>query len=186
VAALRLAHQVIEAAASRAPVQVDMTRRASLRALFERVGLIDAVVCTAGMVRFVRWSDATDDDWEHGLRQKLMGQVNLVRVGAGFVRDQGSFTFTLTSGVLAQHPMTGSSIVSTVNGAIEAFGRSAAAELGRGLSVSVVSPGWIAETLLAMGMDPGPGMPAAAVALRFKESEEGRLNGQTLVAARAA
>jgi NAD(P)-dependent dehydrogenase (short-subunit alcohol dehydrogenase family) len=89
VAALRPAHQVVEAAASRAPEQVDITRRASLRALFERVGLIDAVVCTAGMVRFVRWSDATDDDWEHGRRQKLMGQVNLVRIGAGFVRDRG-------------------------------------------------------------------------------------------------
>jgi len=136
------------------------------------------------MVRFVPWAKASDDDWEHGLRQKLMGQVNLVRIGAEFVCDGGSFT--LTSGVLAQHPIAGSSIVSTVNGAIEAFVRSAAVELGRGLRVNVVSPGWIAETLQAMNMDPGEGLPAADVALRYKESVEGSMNGQVLAAIRAA
>ncbi len=74
------------------------------------------------MVRFMPWVKANDDDREHGVRQELMGQVNLVRIGAEFVRDAGQFM--LTSGVLAQHPIAGSPIVRTVNGAVEAFVRS--------------------------------------------------------------
>ena len=184
VSALAGRADVIAASRTGSPETVDITEKASLEALFERVGTVDAIVCTAGMVRYVPWANATDDDWAHGLSQKLMGQVDLTRIGAPFVRDGGSIT--LTTGLLAQHPIPGSSIVSTVNAAVEGFVRAAAIEIGRGVRVNAVSPGWIAETMVAMGMDPLPGLPAADVAKRFVQLIESDANGSILVAARGA
>jgi len=91
-----------------------------------------------------------------------MGQVNLVRLGANFVRPQGSII--LTTGVLATYPMKGSSIVTTVNAAVEGFVKSAALELEGQVSVNAVSPGWVSETLAYMKMDTAMGLPAIEIA----------------------
>lgn len=187
-----LGGEVVRALAGRAEVvsasrhdpgnPVDLASKKSIEALFEKVGEVDAIVCTAGMVHFVPWASVTDEDWAHGLANKLMGQVNLVRVGAAFVRDGGSIT--LTTGILAQHPMPGSSIVTTVNAAVEGFVRAAALEVGRGIRINAVSPGWIAETLKAMGMDASQGLPAAEAAQVFVQLLESSSNGTVVVAAK--
>jgi hypothetical protein len=43
-----------------------------------------------------------------------------------------------------------------------------------------VSPVWVKETLIALGMDPAAGMPAGDVAPAYAESVEGRRNGEVL------
>ena len=53
-----------------------------------------------------------------------MGQVTLARVAKDHLRDGGSIT--LTTGILARHPMPGSASVSMVNAAPEGFVRAAA------------------------------------------------------------
>jgi NAD(P)-dependent dehydrogenase (short-subunit alcohol dehydrogenase family) len=106
-----------------------------------------------------------------------MGQVNVVRVGFEFVRDRGSLT--VTSGILARTPMSGSAAVSLVNAGLEGFVRAAAGEAPRGIRVNVVSPPWLTETLQALGMDPAPGQPAAAVAQLYVRSVEGNQTGIT-------
>ena len=180
VQALEGRTEVILASRKGSPQSVDIADQESIEALFVRVGTVDAIVCVAGMVRFVPWANVTNDDWAHGLSQKLMGQVNLVRIGAASVRDGGSII--LTTGVLAQYPIPGSSIVSTVNAAVESFVRSAAIEIGRGVRVNAVSPGWIAETMVSMGMDPSQGLPAADVAERFVQLIESDANGTVVLA----
>jgi NAD(P)-dependent dehydrogenase (short-subunit alcohol dehydrogenase family) len=184
VKALQGKAEVVEASFGRAPLRVDIADPASLRRLFESVGPVDAIACTAGMVRFVPWARANDDDWAHGLANKLMGQVNVVRLGAPFVRDGGAIT--LTTGVLAQHPMPGGAIATTANAALEGFVRAAALELGARIRVNVVSPGWITETLAALGMDPTPGVPAAEAALAYVRAMEGGASGSVLPVLRRA
>ena len=49
-------------------------------------------------------------------------------------------------------------MVTTVNAAVEAFVRATAVE-PLNVRVNAVSPGWVAETLQAMGRDPAPGIP---------------------------
>jgi len=71
--------------------------------LFENIKPIDAVVSCAGRAAFRPLAQLNDDDFQLSLRSKLMGQVNLVRIGMNHVRDSGSFT--LTGGVLAHEPM---------------------------------------------------------------------------------
>lgn len=172
--------EVVEASLRRAALKVDIAEPASLEALFDRVGRVDAIVCTAGVARFVPWAQASDADWAHGLANKLMGQVNVVRFGAPSVRPGGAIV--LTTGVLAQHPMKGGAIITTVNAAIEAMVRAAALEFGDALRVSAVSPGWVTETMRARGMDPSGGLPAAEVAEQFVRQIDAGASGSVLAA----
>ena len=82
--------------------RVDIANPKSLAALFDRVGEVDGIVCTGGAARFRPWDQLTDDDWAFSLANKLMGQINVVRLGANRVRRGGAIT--LTSGLAAQYP----------------------------------------------------------------------------------
>jgi NAD(P)-dependent dehydrogenase (short-subunit alcohol dehydrogenase family) len=178
VQALSPRHEVVAVGHSGGTYRVDLADKASLARLFETSGRVDAVICAAGAARFGVFAKLTDEDFEVSLANKLMGQVNLVRVGAAAVADRGSFT--LTSGVLSQSPMPGSAAISLVNAGLEGFVRAAALELPRGIRINVVSPPWVTETLQAMKMDPSPGTPAAVVARAYVRSLEGSGTGLTL------
>lgn len=140
---------------------VDISDPKSLAALFERIGEVDGIICTGGAARFKPWNQLTDEDWTFSLANKLLGQVNVVRYGAKNVRDGGAIT--LTTGLASQYPAPGSAIITTVNAAVDAFVRAAAVEPSISIRVNAVSPGWVAETLRALGRDPADGIPAAEV-----------------------
>ena len=177
-AALDGRHDLVRASRQQATEPVDIADPSSIRALFLRVGRVDAVVSAAGRAAFKPLAALTDADFEFSLHHKLMGQVNLVRFGFDFVNDHGSFT--LTAGYLARTPAQGSAAVSLVNAATEGFGRAAALEAPRGIRVNVVSPSWITETLQAQGRPTEGGVPAATVALSYVRSVERNETGQVL------
>ena len=177
-------HEVVRVSRSEGDHTADIEDSPSLVALFNAVGPVDAVVCCAGRASFKPLEQLGEPDFHLGLNSKLMGQVNLVRLGMRHVRDGGSFT--LTSGVLAWEPMPGGAAISPVNAAVEAFARAAALELPRGIRVNVVSPPWVSETLQAMGQDPAHGMPAEKLAQVYVQAVEGTQNGATLDARKLA
>lgn len=146
--------------------------------MYRTTGQVDAVISTAAASRSAPLAELTDEDFALSLRNKLMGQVNLVRLGFTWLTDSGSFT--LTSGALALRPRVGSALKSLVNAGVEGFTRAAALEAPRGIRVNVVSPPLVAETLEAQGMDPSVGIPAAAVAQAYVQSLEGMENGLVL------
>ncbi len=176
--ALSSRHELVRVGRTSGDFQADIAKPATLRALFEDAAPCDAVVCAAGQAAFGALAELSDADFQLGLTSKLMGQVNLVRLGQSAVSDGGSFT--LTSGVLSQHPVPGSAAISLVNAGVEAFARAAALELPRGIRVNVVSPPWVSETLEAMGRDPASGLPASQVANAYIASVEGEMTGEVL------
>lgn len=178
VEALAGRHEVLRVGHRGGDYQVDMASRESIEQLFQAVGEFDALVSAAGQAKFGALDGLSDGDFQFSLGSKLMGQVNLVRLGLAHVGDGGSFT--LTSGVLASEPTPGSSAISLVNGGLEAFAGAAALDLPRGVRVNVVSPPWVSETLEAMGRDGAAGLPAAQVARAYVESVEGSQNGEVL------
>jgi NAD(P)-dependent dehydrogenase (short-subunit alcohol dehydrogenase family) len=171
-------HEVIAASRQQAAVKVDMAQPDSIRAMFRSVGQVDAIVSVAGQAKFAPLANLSDADFQFCLENKLMGQVNLARLGLAHVREGGSIT--LTSGVLAHSPMPGSAAISLVNAGLEGFARAAALEAPRGIRVNVVSPPWVTETLQKLKMDPSHGRPAAAVAALYAESVEGQATGKVL------
>lgn len=176
--ALDARHEVLRVSHSTGDLRVDIASPDSIRRLFQQTGPVDAVVSCAGSGAFRPLEQLTDDDFAFSLRNKLMGQVNLVRLGLEHVKDGGSFT--LTSGVLAQSPMPGSAAISLVNAGLEGFTRAAALEAPRGIRVNVVSPPWVSETLEAMGQDGAGGLPAATVAKAYVHSLETGTTGTVL------
>ena len=184
VAALEGRHEVVQASLHKSRERVDIADPGSIRALFARVGKVDAVVCAAGDARFKPFATLTDEDFAASIASKLMGQVNVVRYGMSSVANGGSFT--LTSGTLARQPMVGGAVASLMNGALDSFTRAAALEAPRGIRVNVVSPPWILETLIALEMDPTGGIPAADVARAYVSSIEGKQTGVVISPSRAA
>ncbi|MCH2275766.1 short chain dehydrogenase [Thalassospira sp.] len=171
-------HEIVRASRSSGDVNVDLTDIASIRAMFAKVGKVDAVVSATGKVHFGDFSEMNDDKYRIGINDKLMGQVNLVLVGRDHVADSASFT--LTTGILSKDPIRYGSSASMVNGAIESFVRAAAIEMKPGLRINAVSPGVILEAMEGYapyfrGHDP---VPAARAALGYAKSVEGLQTGQ--------
>lgn len=169
-------HQVIRASFSKSDVTVDVANPDSVRALFDKVGKVDAVLSAAGQAAFSPLADLTDADFAYSLANKLMGQVNLVRYGMNFVNDGGSFV--LCSGILSRRPIVGGAALSLVNAGLDGFVRAAALELPRRQRINGVSPGWVSETLAAMGRDPRMGTPAAVVAQTYLQAVTGSMTGR--------
>jgi len=178
VNALGSKHDIVKVGHKSGEQTVDITSKSSIENLFKKVGHFDALISAAGAAVFNSLDKLTDEDYMLGLKDKLMGQVNLVRMGINYVNDNGSFT--LTSGTLAHDPMPGSSAISIVNAGLEGFVGAAALEMKRGIRVNVVSPPFATETLKALGMDESIGIPAAKFVRAYRESVDGKNNGHVL------
>jgi NAD(P)-dependent dehydrogenase (short-subunit alcohol dehydrogenase family) len=176
--ALAPRHEVVRVGNTGGDYQVDIASKESIARMYDAVSPFDGVVCAAGPARFKPLDSLSDEDIAFSLANKLMGQVNLVRLGLHHVNDGGSFT--LTSGSLASQPMPGSAAISLVNAGVEAFARAAALELPRGLRLNVVSPPWVRETVDTLGMDVASTMPAVLVVAAYVESVESRRTGEVL------
>ena len=171
-------HKVVRVGYRDGEYQLDLSSKDSIEKLYQQLGSFDAVVCTAGLANFGPLQELTDADFELALSNKLMGQVNLVRVGEKYISNDGSFT--LTSGVTGVEPIPGSSSISMVNQAIEGFARAAALELGRNIRINVVSPVFAKESMEKMGMDTTGAMEADAFAPSYLESVTSKRNGEVL------
>ncbi|VVP17303.1 hypothetical protein PS876_03632 [Pseudomonas fluorescens] len=172
-------HEVIRIGRTSGDFHVDISDSASIRKLFEQTGKFDALVCAAGNVTFAPLGEMSEDSFALGLKDKLMGQVNLLLIGREFANDGASFTFT--TGVLSHDPIRSGASAALVNGALDSFVRAAAIELPRGLRVNSVSPTVLLEAMdgyapYFRGYKP---VPAAEVALAYAKSVEGLQTGQT-------
>lgn len=170
-------HEIVAAGRTSGDLRLDITDPESIRAAFEQAGPLDAVVAATGSVKFAPLEEMEDADYRVGLKDKLMGQVNLVLVGRRHLPEGGSFT--LTTGVLDRDPIRAGSSASMVNGALNAFVVAAAIEL-RGQRINAVSPGVIEESMAVYapyfrGFQP---VPAARAALAYAKSVEGAQTGQ--------
>ena len=142
-------HDILAAGRKDAAVSLDLSDAASLRAAFERIGRVDAIVSAAGQVGWAPLLDLTPEQWQFSVNHKLMGQVNLALIGQQYLNDGGSIT--LTSGIVAEQPIRYGVDASMVNAAVEGFVRGAAIELQRGLRINVISPNVLQESMGSYG-----------------------------------
>lgn len=174
--ALSASHEVLRASRS-SKLSVDTHDPESIAALYERVGPLDGVVACAGEGRFAPLAKLTNEDFAFSLASKLMGQINLVRLGIDRMRDNG--VFVLTAGIYGQHPAPGTATFATVNGGLESFARAAALDLPRGIRIATISPPWINESAVKVG---GQGAISAADNARFYvDFIEGRTQGPVII-----
>jgi len=173
-------HEVITAGRTGGDFQVDITDINSIRSLFEKTGELDAVVSCAGAAKWAPFEEMSEEDFYIGINSKLMGQVNLVRVGKEFVKAGGSFT--LTTGILADDPVYGTTNAAMVNNAIHGFVLAVSQELKNRLRINAVSPGLVEDSVERIGhLFPGH-MPVSMdkVATGYVRSVEGWRTGEVI------
>ncbi len=174
-------HDIITAGRTSGDLRVDIADRASIEAMYQQAGRVDAVVSASGSVHFAPLTDFTEETFMIGLKNKVMGQINLVLAGLDWVKDQGSFT--LTSGVLDRDPVRMGVNAATANGALGGFVLGAAIEMPRGLRLNVVSPGLLAVSVPRYGAwFPGhETVSSQRVGLAYAKSVEGAVTGQVII-----
>ncbi len=177
---LKEKHEVITAGRNSGDVHVNIDDAESIKKMYGQTGKVDAVVCCAGATKWAPFEEMSEDDYYVGINSKLMGQVNLVRIGRDYVNPDGSFT--LTTGILADDPVFGTANAAMVNNAIHGFVVAVAQELKNGLRINVVSPGLVEDSAERLG-DAFPGhipVPMDMVAAGYVRSVEGRRTGEII------
>jgi len=170
-------HDVLRASRN-GEVKVDIEDPGSIRTMYEGIGKVGAVISCAGNGAFAPLTELTDEQIEYTLGSKLMGQVNLVRFGIDQLDDGG--VFVLTAGIFGQRPMPGVPALAMVNGALESFTRAAALDLPRDLRIATISPPFITETAVQMGMPTDNTISAADNARIYLEFVSGNDSGAVI------
>ncbi len=173
-------HEVIVAARKSGGVAVNITDSRSIEAMFESVGNVDAIVCIAGDAKWAAFEAMSEEDFHIGLKSKLMGQVNVVRIGQRYLNDGGSFT--LSTGILADHPVEFTTSAAMVNGGIHSFVKAVSLELKNGKRINVVSSGLVEDAVEKYeayfpGHNP---IPMKKVTNGYVKSVEGKGTGEII------
>lgn len=172
-------HELISVGKTRGDLQADITYDASVTALFEKVGRVDAIVSAAGHIHFGSLTETSAEQFSFGILNKVLGQVRLALIGQRYLNDGGSIT--LTSGICTHEPIAQGSNATTANAAVDAFVLAAATELKHGQRINAVSPSIVTESSAAYGpFFPGfETVDAAKVAKAYRRSVDGVQTGRS-------
>lgn len=173
-------HDVLIAGRHSGDITVDITDSQSIESMFKSAGKVDAVVCIAGDAKWAAFDSMSEEDFYIGLKSKLMGQVNLVRIGQDYLNAGGSFT--LSTGILADHPVDFTTSAAMVNGGIHSFVKAVCLELKNGARINVVSSGLVEDAVEKYeayfpGHNP---IPMNKVVNGYVKSVEGKSTGEII------
>ena len=173
-------NEILIAGRTNGDVIVDIANSSSIQSMFEKIGKVDAIICIAGEAKWDDFNKLSEEDYYIGLKSKLMGQVNLVRIGQDYLNSNGSIT--LSTGILADDPVVKTASASMVNGGIHSFVQAVALEIENGIRVNVVSSGMV-EDAYEKYKDYFPGhnpIPMKKVINGYVRSVNGKGNGEII------
>jgi NAD(P)-dependent dehydrogenase (short-subunit alcohol dehydrogenase family) len=178
-ARLAAIHEVIIGGRNSGDVQIDISESASIEKALNQIGKLDAIVNVSGEAKWDKFENLSEEDFYIGIKSKLMGQVNLVRIGRNYINKGGSIT--LTTGILADDPVDMTTSAAMVNGGIHSFVKAVVLELDQ-VRVNAVSAGLVADAYEKY-KDYFPGFDAVGmdkVVNGYVKSVEGKVNGQII------
>lgn len=173
VKSLEEEHEVIKAS-RKGDIQVDLSAPDTIKAMYHSIHDIDAVISAAGEASFGSLDLISDDDFNLGLKNKLMGQINLVRYGRKHLNAGG--VITLTTGILAHNPNPQVPMLTMINLGLEGFVQAAAQDMPNQMRLNAVCPPMARETAEKMNWGTG-GAPAVEIANYYVKSIEPGNNG---------
>ena len=173
-------NDVLVAGRNSGDITMDISNSKSIKAALDKAGKLDAIVCIAGEARWADFQVLSEEDYYVGIKSKLMGQVNIARIGQQYLNPKGSIT--LSTGILADDPVRKTTSAAMVNGAIHSFVRAAALELENGIRINAVSLG-VVEDAYEKYKDYFPGhnpVPMVKVVNAYIRSIKGSGTGQII------
>lgn len=173
-------NQVLVGGRTAGDLIVDIADSNSIKSMFHNTGKLDAIICIAGEAKWDYLTQLEEEDYYIGIKSKLMGQVNLARIGLNYLNSNGSIT--LTTGILADDPVIKTASAAMVNGGIHSFVQAATLELDNGIRMNVVSSGMV-EDAYDKYKDYFPGhnpIPMEKVLNGYIRSVNGKANGEII------
>jgi len=172
-------HETVQVSRTTQP-SVDLGDLTSINSFYKSLGEVDAIICVAGRRGGGMGSlaELSDEAIESVIREKLVGQVNLVRHGLVNVRPDG--IFILTGGMSAYTSLPNMSAGAMVNTGLEGFVRHAALDLQDGRRILIVHSPPVREAVIQIGMDGARFPNAATVAETYLMALESKMTGQPI------
>jgi len=172
-------HEVITGGRNSGDIKIDIEDSKSIDDALASIDNLDAIVNISGEAKWDKFDNLSEEDFYIGIKSKLMGQVNLVKIGKKYLNKGGSFT--LTTGILADDPVDMTTSAAMVNGGINSFVKAVALEL-ENHRINVVSAGLVEDAFEKYknyfpGYDP---VPMQKVINGYVKSIEGKINGEII------
>lgn len=172
--------EVIIAGRNSGDIVLDIANTDSIKKALDQLGKLDAIVCIAGEAKWDDFENLSEQDYYIGIKSKLMGQVNLVRIGQDYINENGSIT--LSTGILADDPVIKTTSAAMVNGAIHSFVQAVSLELKGFPRVNAVSLGMVDDAYEKYknyfpGHNP---IPMNKVIKAYERSVKGQGNGDVI------
>ncbi len=153
-----------EAVAMRADVSQASQASRLVADTVDRFGTVDALVVSHGVWKRASIDTMTPDEWDETIRVNLTGAYAVCHYSSRQMLRQGSGTIVTIASTSGQRGEAHYAHYSATKGAMIAFTKSLAAELGpRGIRVNGVAPGWVLTDMTREALE-GPGAAAAAAA----------------------
>ena len=173
-------HTVLIGGRTSGDVIIDMTSSDAIEKELQKIENLDAIVSIAGEAKWDKFENLSEEDYYIGIRSKLMGQVNLVRIGSKYLNKQGSIT--LSTGILADDPVEKTASAAMVNGGLHSFVKAASLEMPNEIRLNVVSLGMV-EDAYEKYKDYFPGhypVPMDRAINAYARSVEGKVRGEII------
>ncbi|WP_460219871.1 short chain dehydrogenase [Psychroserpens sp. MEBiC05023] len=173
-------HEVLIAGRNSGNVTVDFSDASSIKTMFESVGKLDAIVAIAGDAKWDKLDKLSEEDFYIGIKSKMMGQVNVVRIGKHYLNSGGSIT--LSTGILADDPVDMTTSAAMVNGAINSFVKAVALELEDGKRINVICSDLVEDSYqkYAAYFPGNTPVPMGKIVDGYVKSIEGKITGRIL------
>ena len=131
-------------------VRCDVSDSAQVKAMFERTGGVDLIVCNAGIAWSGLISDMTDSEWRRIVDVNLGGVFNCCRAAIPYMVRRKAGSIVCVSSVLGVYGGSCETAYSATKGGIIAFVKGLAKELGpSGIRVNAVAPGAVDTDMLS-------------------------------------
>ncbi|HYI57529.1 MAG TPA: SDR family oxidoreductase [Microlunatus sp.] len=140
-------------------VSDDVSVRAAVQGVVDRLGGLDIVVNNAGIGAQGTVADNTDDEWHRVFDINVVGMVRVSRAALPHLRASKAAAIVNTCSIAATAGLPQRALYSTTKGAVLSLTQAMAADhLREGIRVNCVNPGtadtpWVAR-LLGMADDP--------------------------------
>jgi len=135
-------------------VEIDVAVPASIEAALDAAGGADIAVINAGIARFKRLLDTSDQDWDQTIQVNLSGAFHTLRAAAKRMVPRGGGSIVLTASTNSFDGESDLTAYNSTKAGLMGLLRTAANELGPyGIRVNAVCPGLIRTRLTQFGFD---------------------------------
>ncbi len=127
---------------------LDINNLEEIKSFFKKIGPFDHLITPGATVYLGNFGTMSEQDELSSFQSKFWGQYYCAKYSFRNIKPGG--TIILFAGCWSHRPISGASIPSSINGAVESLGRALAVELAP-IRVNVISPG-IIDTPLFSGV----------------------------------